>query len=38
MRAAQIQKYSKKIQVEINDIATPQIQSHEVLVKVKARV
>ncbi|WP_339287273.1 NADP-dependent oxidoreductase [Paenibacillus sp. FSL R5-0486] len=36
MRAAQIQKYSKKIQVEINDIATPQIQSHEVLVKVKA--
>lgn len=36
MRAAQIQKYSKKIQVEINDIATPQIQSHEVLVRVKA--
>lgn len=36
MRAAQIQKYSKKIQVEINDIEIPQIHSREVLVKVKA--
>lgn len=36
MRAAQIQKYSKVIQVEINDVNIPQINSHEVLVKVKA--
>ncbi|WP_440119352.1 NADP-dependent oxidoreductase [Paenibacillus sp. QZ-Y1] len=36
MRAAQIQKYSKKIQVELNDVDIPQINSHEVLVKVKA--
>ncbi|XOJ03376.1 NADP-dependent oxidoreductase [Paenibacillus polymyxa] len=36
MRAAQIQKYSKKIQVEINNIEIPQIHSREVLVKVKA--
>ena len=36
MRAAQIQTYSKKIQVELNDVNIPQINSHEVLVKVKA--
>ncbi|MBO3287088.1 NADP-dependent oxidoreductase [Paenibacillus sp. FSL M8-0228] len=36
MRAAQIQKYSKKIQVELNDVDMPQINNHEVLVKVKA--
>ncbi|MGO4953291.1 NADP-dependent oxidoreductase [Paenibacillus sp. DRB1-1] len=36
MRAAQIQKYSKIIQVEINDVNIPQINNHEVLVKVKA--
>ncbi|MDY8025550.1 NADP-dependent oxidoreductase [Paenibacillus polymyxa] len=36
MRAAQIQKYSKIIQVELNDVNIPQINSHEVLVKVKA--
>lgn len=36
MKATQIQKYSKKIQVEINNIETPQVQSHEVLVRVKA--
>ncbi|WP_339170584.1 NADP-dependent oxidoreductase [Paenibacillus sp. FSL R5-0341] len=36
MRAVQIRKYSKNIQMEINDIETPQIQSHEVLIRVKA--
>ncbi|MFC9706571.1 NADP-dependent oxidoreductase [Paenibacillus sp. NPDC056933] len=36
MRAAQIRKYSKKIQVELNDVSIPQINSREVLVKVKA--
>ncbi|MGG4142517.1 NADP-dependent oxidoreductase [Paenibacillus algorifonticola] len=36
MKAAQIQKYSKEIRVELNDIDLPQINSHEVLVKVKA--
>lgn len=36
MKAAQIQNYSKKIQVEWNEINIPQINSHEVLVKVKA--
>lgn len=36
MRAAQVQKYSKIIQVELNDVNIPQINSHEVLVKVKA--
>lgn len=36
MRAAQIQKYSKIIQVELNDVNIPQINNHEVLVKVKA--
>lgn len=36
MRAVQIQKYSKKIQVEINDVDIPQVHSREVLVKVKA--
>ena len=36
MKAAQMQKYSKEIQVEINDIEIPEINNHEVLVKVKA--
>ncbi|QOS77021.1 NADP-dependent oxidoreductase [Paenibacillus sp. JNUCC31] len=36
MKAAQIRKYSKKIQVELNDVSIPQINSREVLVKVKA--
>lgn len=36
MRAAQVQKYSKIIHVELNDVNIPQINSHEVLVKVKA--
>ncbi|ANY65993.1 oxidoreductase [Paenibacillus sp. BIHB 4019] len=36
MKAAQIQNYSKEIRVEWNEINIPQINSHEVLVKVKA--
>jgi len=35
MRAAQITKYSKKIEVEVNDIPIPEISDNEVLVKVK---
>lgn len=35
MKAAQISQYSKKIAVEINDIPIPEIDDHEVLVKVK---
>ncbi|MEK4510924.1 NADP-dependent oxidoreductase [Paenibacillus anaericanus] len=36
MRAAQMQKYSKEIQLEINNVKIPEINNHEVLVKVKA--
>ena len=36
MRAAQMQKYSKEVQVELNDVKIPEINSREVLVKVKA--
>lgn len=36
MRAAQMQKYSKEIQLEINNVEIPEINSREVLVKVKA--
>lgn len=36
MKAAQMQKYSKGIQVEINNVEIPEINNHEVLVKVKA--
>lgn len=36
MKAAQIKKYSKKIQVEINNVDKPEIKDNEVLVKVKA--
>jgi len=36
MKAAQITKYSKKIKVQVNDIAIPDIADHEVLVQVKA--
>lgn len=36
MKAAQMKKYSKEIQIEINDIEQPTIKAHEVLVKVKA--
>ncbi|WDM19986.1 NADP-dependent oxidoreductase [Paenibacillus polymyxa] len=36
MRAAQVQKYSKIIHVELNDVIIPQINSHEIFVKVKA--
>lgn len=35
MKAAQIEKYSKNIDVKINDIPIPRIGDHEVLVKVK---
>ncbi|MEI2342404.1 NADP-dependent oxidoreductase, partial [Priestia megaterium] len=36
MRAAQITKYSKDIQAQVNDIPIPEIDENEVLVKVKA--
>src|SRR4051812_26163331 len=36
MRAAQMQKYSKEVKVELNDIKISEINSREVLVKVKA--
>lgn len=36
MRAAQMQKYSKEIQLEINNVKIPEINNHEVLVKVVA--
>ncbi|MEH7086926.1 alcohol dehydrogenase catalytic domain-containing protein, partial [Neobacillus drentensis] len=36
MRAAQMQKYSKEVQVELNDVKIPEFNSREVLVKVKA--
>lgn len=36
MKAAQITKYAKTFKVEVNDIPIPDIQDHEVLVKVKA--
>lgn len=36
MKAAQITKYSKKIEAQVNEIAIPEIEDHEVLVKVKA--
>lgn len=36
MKAAQMQKYSKEVQVEINNVEIPEINNHEVLVKVKA--
>lgn len=36
MRAAQIQKYSKEIHLEINNVKIPEIDNREVLVKVKA--
>ncbi|MEI2342405.1 NADP-dependent oxidoreductase, partial [Priestia megaterium] len=36
MKAAQITKYSKNIQVQVNDIPIPEIDDNEVLVKVKA--
>lgn len=36
MKAAQITKYSKDIQAQVNDIPIPEINDNEVLVKVKA--
>ncbi|PQP81386.1 oxidoreductase [Paenibacillus sp. PCH8] len=36
MKAAQLSKYSKEIQLELNEVKVPEIKSHEVLVKVKA--
>ncbi len=36
MRAAQMQKYSKEIKLEINNVEIPEINNREVLVKVKA--
>src|SRR3954451_20330998 len=36
MRAAQMQKYSKEVQVELNDVKIPEFNSREVLVNVKA--
>ncbi|MDP4098796.1 NADP-dependent oxidoreductase [Paenibacillus sp. P96] len=36
MRAAQLHKYSKEIQLDLNEVKVPEIKSHEVLVKVKA--
>ncbi|WP_261301912.1 NADP-dependent oxidoreductase [Paenibacillus andongensis] len=36
MRAAQMQKYSKELQLEMNNVKIPEINSHEVLIKVKA--
>lgn len=36
LKAAQMQKYSKQIQLEINNIKIPEINNHEVLIKVKA--
>lgn len=36
MKAAQIQKYSKEINVQIVDIPIPEIKDNEVLIKVKA--
>ena len=36
MKAAQIAKYSKRIEAEVNDIPIPEIGDNEVLVKVKA--
>ena len=36
MKAVQINKYSKDINVEINDIPIPKISDDEVLVRVKA--
>lgn len=35
MRAAQINKYSKKINVAINEIPVPKPEDNEILVKVK---
>ena len=36
MKAAQMLKYSKEIQVVINDVKMPEIKSNQVLIKVKA--
>ena len=36
MKAVQINKYSKDINVEINDIPIPKISDDEVLVRIKA--
>ncbi len=36
MKAAQISKYSKQIEAQVNTISIPDIEDHEVLVKVKA--
>lgn len=36
MKAAQIEKYSKDINVSINEIAIPEPKDNEVLIKVKA--
>ena len=36
MKAAQISRYSKQIDVDVNEISVPSIKANEVLVKVKA--
>lgn len=36
MKAAQITKYSKVIEAHVNEVPVPDIQDHEVLIKVKA--
>lgn len=36
MKAAQMMKYSKETQLEINEVSIPEIKNHQVLVKVKA--
>lgn len=38
MRAAQINKYSKKINVAINEIPVPKPEDNEILVKVKVAI
>lgn len=36
MKAAQIEKYSKKISVSVNDVPMPEPNDNEILIKVKA--
>ena len=36
MKAAQIDKYSKRIEASVNEVAIPQIADHQVLIRVKA--
>ena len=36
MKAAQISNYSKTIKAQVNEVPVPDINDHEVLIKVKA--